>query len=67
MKDDRVHPGHARKMAAKMKDMGHDLLYYETIEGGHRAASTNDQQAEKWALIYSYLNMKLSENESDEI
>ena len=67
MKDDRVHPGHARKMAAKMKDMGHDLLYYETIEGGHGAASTNDQQAEKWALIYSYLNMKLSENESDEI
>jgi len=67
MKDDRVHPGHARKMAAKMKDMGHDLLYYETIEGGHGAASTNDQQAEKWALIYSYLNMKLSENEPDEI
>jgi len=65
MKDDRVHPGHARKMAAKMMDMNHDLLYYETIEGGHGAASTNDQQAEKWAMIFSYLNMKLKGESED--
>ncbi len=58
-KDDRVHPGHARKMAAKMSDMGHPVFYHETIEGGHGAASTNAQQADMWALIYTYLNTKL--------
>lgn len=58
-KDDRVHPGHARKMAAKMMDMGHPLLYHETIEGGHGAASTNAQQAAMWASIYTYFNIKL--------
>lgn len=59
-KDDRVHPGHARKMAAKMIDMGHAVLYHETIEGGHGAASTNAQEAEMWALMYTYLDMKLA-------
>ncbi len=59
-KDDRVHPGHARKMAAKMKDMDHPFLYHETIEGGHGAASTNAQQAYMWASIYTYFNMKLN-------
>jgi len=59
-KDDRVHPGHARKMAAKMDDMKHPFLYYETIEGGHGAASTNAQQAKVSASIYTYLNMKLN-------
>ncbi len=58
-RDDRVHPGHARKMAAKMIEMGHPVLYHETIEGGHGAASTNAQEAEMWALMYSYLSMKL--------
>jgi len=57
--DDRVHPGHARKMAAKMIEMGHPVYYHETIEGGHGAASTNAQEAEIWALMYSYLQMKL--------
>ncbi|MBE0668505.1 MAG: S9 family peptidase, partial [Bacteroidales bacterium] len=52
-RDDRVHPGHARKMAAKMNDMGHPVFYHETIEGGHGAASTNAQQADMWALIYT--------------
>lgn len=59
-KDDRVHPGHARKMAAKMIDMGHPVYYHETIEGGHGAASTNAQRAEMEATIYTYLNMKLN-------
>lgn len=58
-KDDRVHPGHARKMAAKMKSMNYPFLYHETIEGGHGAASTNLQVADMWASIYSYYNMKL--------
>ncbi len=58
-KDDRVHPGHARKMAARMIDMGHQVYYHETIEGGHGAASTNAQEAEMWAMMYTYLNKKL--------
>ncbi|WP_258077319.1 prolyl oligopeptidase family serine peptidase, partial [Xanthomonas arboricola] len=36
-RDDRVHPGHARKMAAKMIEAGKDVTYYENIEGGHLA------------------------------
>ncbi len=58
-KDDRVHPGHARKMAARMSEMGHPYFYHETIEGGHGAASTNEQRAEVSAMIYTYFNMKL--------
>lgn len=58
-KDDRVHPGHARKMAAKMKYNGYPFLYHETIEGGHGGASTNEQVADKWASIFTYFNMKL--------
>lgn len=58
-RDDRVHPGHARKMAAKMIDMGHKIYYYENTEGGHAGSSTNDQFAKSLALQYSYLWMKL--------
>jgi prolyl oligopeptidase len=54
-RDDRVHPGHARKMVAKMREQGHDVLYYENIEGGHAAASTPTQQAYMWALTYTFL------------
>lgn len=64
-KDDRVHPGHARKMAAKMSDMGHPYMYHETIEGGHGAASTNAQQADMWSSIYTYFNMKLNNKPLD--
>ena len=53
--DDRVHPAHARKMVAKMKGMGHDVLYYENIEGGHGGAANNNQTAHLYAMIYSYL------------
>ena len=58
-KDDRVHPAHARKMAARMMEQGHPIYYYETVEGGHGAASTNDQSAFNSALMYSYLKKKL--------
>jgi prolyl oligopeptidase len=58
-KDDRVHPGHARKMAAKMIDMGYPVLYYENTEGGHAGSSTNEQLAKRDALRFSYLLMKL--------
>jgi prolyl oligopeptidase len=54
-RDDRVHPGHARKMAAKMKEMGLDLIYYENIEGGHGGAADNKQAAFMSALAYTFL------------
>jgi prolyl oligopeptidase len=54
-RDDRVHPGHARKMAARMMEQDHDLLYFENIEGGHGGAADNKQNAYKWALAYSFL------------
>ena len=54
-RDDRVHPGHARKMVAKMKALGHDVLYYENIEGGHGGAANQKQSAYLNALIYTYL------------
>lgn len=58
-KDDRVHPAHARKMASRMMEQGHPIFYYETIEGGHGASSTNEQSAFNQALIFNYLKMKL--------
>ena len=58
-KDDRVHPGHARKMAKKMLDQGHKIIYYENVEGGHSAASNYEQSAFMSALQLEYLNDKL--------
>ena len=58
-RDDRVHPGHARKMVAKMSDMGYKVYYFENTEGGHGTGSTNEQRAKVSALIFSYLQMKL--------
>ncbi|PWK17937.1 prolyl oligopeptidase family serine peptidase [Xanthomarina spongicola] len=58
-RDDRVHPGHARKMVAKMNDMGYKTYYYENTEGGHAGSSTNEQSAKSDALTFSYLLMKL--------
>jgi prolyl oligopeptidase len=58
-KDDRVHPGHARKMVAKMQDLGHDVYYYENMEGGHAGAADNKQRADMYALVYSYLWQQL--------
>jgi prolyl oligopeptidase len=54
-RDDRVHPGHARKMMAKMESMGHDVRYYENIEGGHGGAANNKQAAHMAALAYTFL------------
>ena len=58
-RDDRVHPGHARKMVARMLAQGHDPLYYENIEGGHGGAADNEQRAHLQALEYSYLWQQL--------
>jgi prolyl oligopeptidase len=54
-RDDRVHPGHARKMVARMKEQGHDVLYYENIEGGHGGAANNQQAAFMSTLAYTFL------------
>ena len=54
-RDDRVHPGHARKMVAKMLADGHPVYYFEQIEGGHGSGSVNRQKATMAALEFSYL------------
>ena len=58
-KDDRVHPGHARKMAARMKELGYDYVYYENIDGGHSAAANLEQSATRYALEFTYLSQQL--------
>ncbi|WP_432490393.1 prolyl oligopeptidase family serine peptidase, partial [Flavonifractor plautii] len=59
-RDDRVHPAHARKMVAKMQAMGHDVLYYENMEGGHAGASNNATRAAMYARTYTYLASQLA-------
>lgn len=59
-KDDRVHPGHARKMMAKMEAAGKDVYYYENIEGGHGGAADNAQAAHMAALAYTFLWQQLA-------
>jgi prolyl oligopeptidase len=58
-RDDRVHPGHARKMAAHMKALGADVLYYENLEGGHGGAADNKQRAHMRALAFMFLRREL--------
>ena len=58
-KDDRVHPGHARKMVARMLEQGHPVLYYENIEGGHSGAANLKQRAYATSLAYAYLLQQL--------
>ena len=59
-RDDRVHPGHARKMMAKMLEAGKDVRYYENIEGGHGGAADNKQQAHMDALYLTFLWQQLA-------
>ena len=59
-RDDRVHPGHARKATARMLELGYtDTYYYENTEGGHGASSTNEQLAYRLALAYTHLWQRL--------
>jgi len=58
-RDDRVHPGHARKMAALLKAQGHPVYYYENIEGGHGGAANNEQASFMQALAFTFLWDKL--------
>ena len=57
--DDRVTPVHARKMAARMLEQGHDVMFYENTDGGHAAAADHRQSAEMWGLSFVYLAEKL--------
>lgn len=61
-RDDRVHPGHARKFVHALKDAGKDVLYYENIEGGHGGAANNKQSAFMRAIIYEYFWEVLTSN-----
>jgi prolyl oligopeptidase len=58
-KDDRVHPAHARKAAARLKEYGYDYLYYENIDGGHAAAANLSERATRQALEFTYLLQQL--------
>jgi len=59
--DDRVHPGHARKMAAKMKAYGHDVLFFESTDGGHGGGGVKpEDQARASAYVYVYLHQQLA-------
>ncbi len=65
-RDDRVHPGHARKMAARMQALGADVLYYENIEGGHGGSANNQQAAQMNALAYTFLQQTLAPKETSD-
>jgi len=58
-RDDRVHPAHARKMVAKMTDMGKKVYYFENTEGGHGGGANLNERAYTDALSYAYLWMML--------
>ncbi len=58
-RDDRVHPGHARKMVARLLENKQDILYYENIEGGHAGAADNKQRAYMSALAYAFFANQL--------
>jgi prolyl oligopeptidase len=58
-KDDRVHPGHARKMAKLFEAAGKPFLYYENIDGGHSAAANQEERAKRTALEFTYLTQSL--------
>jgi len=64
-RDDRVHPGHARKMAARLREHGYDVSYYENVEGGHGAAADNRQAALKWALILEFFRRRLADRDEE--
>jgi len=58
-KDDRVHPGHARKFAAKLAEYGDAFFYSEALEGGHAAGADRIEDAQRAALIMAYLQRQL--------
>lgn len=61
-KDDRVHPGHARKMAAKLTDYGNIVYYHEYREGGHSVGADHAEDAVRAAMLHGFLTRELAEN-----
>ncbi|MFJ7587706.1 prolyl oligopeptidase family protein [Streptomyces sp. NPDC097617] len=59
-RDDRVHPGHARKMAARLREYGHPVLFHEHLGGGHAGATDHRQTAFNEALVHTFLWERLT-------
>lgn len=60
-KDDRVHPGHARKMAAKLKAYGNQVYYHEYTEGGHSVGADKSEDAMRAALLWAFLTREIGD------
>lgn len=65
-KDDRVHPGHARKAAARLEELGYPVLFYENTDGGHAAGANLQETARRIALEYTYLTRRLMDQPAQE-
>ena len=65
-KDDRVHPGHARKAAARLEELGYPVLFYENTDGGHAAGANLRETARRLALEYTYLSRRLMDTPAAE-
>ena len=65
-KDDRVHPGHARKAAARLEELGYPVLFYENTDGGHAAGANLRETARRLALEYTYLSRRLMDTPAQE-
>ncbi|WP_395946027.1 prolyl oligopeptidase family protein [Brevundimonas sp.] len=65
-KDDRVHPGHARKAAARLEELGYPVLFYENTDGGHAAGANLRETARRLALEYTYLTRRLMDAPAEE-
>jgi prolyl oligopeptidase len=65
-KDDRVHPGHARKAAARLEELGYPVLFYENTDGGHAAGANLRETARRIALEYTYLTRRLMDQPAAE-
>lgn len=60
--DDRVHPLHARKMAAKLEEYGNEVVFYESTEGGHSGSVTSSQGAYWQSMMYEFFADKLMQS-----
>ena len=58
-KDDRVHPGHARRFVARLEELKQPVLYFENMEGGHSAAANIEQRIKRQSLEFTYLLRRL--------
>ncbi len=61
--DDRVHPGHARKAAAKHEAFGQTFYFHEYREGGHSVGADHEEDAKRAALLLAFLNREIGGDE----